>query len=1003
MFSPRMILSLAALALIALTACQPKSGSPASAASDGPSSAASAGSVAPASKGASAKSETDAVKPRLTRTTGVRKGKVMPTIQLTADEQQVQDDAVFLRIAMPADMATLMSRVNGDIVLQVEGDRHGFAVPAGEGRVPDRPLALVRLTGAQVPEKLTISWTTMAESYGAKGVQQRFEITTTGAAPQTTLAARFYRAAGAWFRRHGALGSQRTEPFYIFAGARLDAFGEAKRPGGRPETLRRNRRGDISSAMSLYTGWTSIEEALQADRGLRALGGGWPNPTVAIDSIKAVALPGHPWDVLIKEAGTPVIEPLAAWAPADFFYLHFSDLRQMVRLTEEVDTLITPIVRLLESRPGATRFAKRYERQLALKRSVLSKTFGHQAAKSVAIVASDPFLREGSDVSLLFHIKSRVLLESTLDGYAKAAIAERPDATVSSIQIGGHAVTVLSTPDRQIHRLQVAIEDVLIVSNSARAIERIVSAKAGKTTALSASGDFRYFRVRYPFSADEMGFAFISDAFVINAISPRAKILQARRVMASAAMASVNHAMLLHGWLQGTAAPSVKPAIALGLMAADDLKTPDGAPIVWTPTLGAASKVWGRPTALTPLIELDIDKATTDEAKAYERFERTYQQYWRGFIDPIGVRLMRRDDGGLDLDARMMPLIQRSEYAEVERAVGDVRLTVPAATSGLRLTMGVAAQSSLRRSLDQMGKHLTQKNDIGLNWLGDWVTIGLGDNGALWDAALSMGNVPVTGDRSGFRDGSKQGQVLVNFPLFLGAHVKDRFALIATLVAVKSFVNSVGPGMLTWEPDGEHSGVAIVTLKESITGEGIQLHYAVTKDAILLSFDRGTLHQLIDQALAGKPVATRTGKQETGTEGQAVLDFAPQADGFLPRAILGMLEAGNIPANRAAARAYAVLSRGRPGEPITDAMALAHLGMVPEHANGGTYRMGGQGIVTHSIYGSEFEPSWPELPVDGAPVTAFLKSLTRLRMSMGFEGEGISRGLHTTVRWARQK
>lgn len=1004
MFSSRMLSFLAALAL---TACNTPPVSPAGAppSSTGSGAAAASGaSAAPASTvGSPASVAANSVKPRFTRTTGARKSKTLPPIQLKADEQQVQDGAVFLRVAMPADMAGLISRVNGDAVLYVDGDRYGFAVPAAQGRVPDRPLALLRLVGTQVPEKISLTWTTMAEQNGADGVRQRLEVSTAGATVQTTLASRFYRAAGDWFRRHGALGSRRTEPFYIFAGARLDAFGEARRPGGTPETLRRNRRGDVSEAMSLYTGWTSIEEALQADRGLRAIGGGWTNPSIAIDSIKGVALPGHPWDELIAKAGPPIIEPLAAWVPADFFYLHFSDLRQMVRLTEEVDTLITPIIRLLEARPGATRFAKRYERQLALKRSVLSKTFGNQAAKSVAVVASDPFLREGSDVSLLFHIKSQVLLESTLDGYAKAAQRERSDATVKTLQIAGHAVTVLSTPDRQIHRHQVIVDDVLIVSNSARAVARIIAAKSGKTLALSKSGDFRYFRTKYPFNADEMGFAFISDAFVINAISPRAKILQARRVMASAAMAGVNHAMLLHGWLQGAAAPSVKPAMTLGLMAADDLKTPDGEALTWTPALGAASKIWGRPTALTPLIELDVDKATKAEAKAYERFERSYQQYWRGFIDPIGVRLTRRADGGLDLDARMMPLIQRSEYADVERAVGDVRLIVPPASNGLRLTMGVAAQSRLRRELDQLGKQMTQKNNIGLNWLGDWVTVGLGDNGALWDAALSMGNVPVSGDRSAYQDRSAQGRVLVNFPLYVGAHVKDRLALAATLLALKSVVNSVAPGTVKWDANGAHKEVAIVTLEESITGGGIKLHYAITKDAILFSLDRDTLTQLIDQALAGVPVASRTAKQETALEGQAVLDFAPQGNGYLARTILGMLESGNVPANRAAVRAYAALSRGRPGQPITDASALAHLGMVPEHANGGTYRMGDSGIVTHSIYGSEFEPSWPKLPVKGAPITAFLESLTRLRMSMGFEGEGISRGLHTTVRWARRK
>jgi hypothetical protein len=197
--------------------------------------------------------------------------------------------------------------------------------------------------------------------------------------------------------------------------------------------------------------------------------------------------------------------------------------------------------------------------------------------------------------------------------------------------------------------------------------------------------------------------------------------------------------------------------------------------------------------------------------------------------------------------------------------------------------------------------------------------------------------------------------------------------------------------------------VPIVTISESFTDpDGLKLHYAITKDQLLASLDRATLIGLIDAALDQPVIKSRTGLKESADEGQAIMDFKPKAGGYLGRTLLGMLELGAVGANRAGVRGYAALARGRPGETVDTARALAHLGMEPLHANGGTYGLGEDGMVAHSIYGSEFEPSWPPIPVQGAAATTFLETLVRLRMTVGFEGEGISRGLHSTVRWARR-
>ena len=43
-------------------------------------------------------------------------------------------------------------------------------------------------------------------------------------------------------------------------------------------------------------------------------------------------------------------------------------------------------------------------------------------------------------------------------------------------------------------------------------------------------------------------------------------------------------------------------------------------------------------------MDLNLEKVTPEEQGAYQRFADTYQTYWRGFIDPIGVQLTVTDD-----------------------------------------------------------------------------------------------------------------------------------------------------------------------------------------------------------------------------------------------------------------------------------------------------------------------------------------------------------------------
>ncbi len=946
--------------------------------------------------------------PVLTRGTGVREAEKRPALKVRGDAIQVGERATYLRVAMPAEMSSLVNGVllNGRILVQ--GKRYGLAVPAGEGRMSDRPLLYIRLVGkAKVADRLELTWHQPASHEGAPGqVQKLTVVDITDAPEEVNVRTRFYQSAASWFQRRG-----HGEAFNAFAAGRMRLLGGKGLTRTAPGQ-RRTRRSDVGDLMSFYTGWTSVEEALQTDRGLRVPLDYDATRNVPLADVEAVKLPGHPWDEMIEAVGgkeKTKIEPLAAYAPHDALYLHFHDLRTLVRLASDLDKLVTPVTRVLEERPGARHFVRRYEHQLAIERLGLAKTLGHVAAKGVALVTSDPFFREGTDLTLLFHLNNAKVLEAALASYEQRTRARRPDVAVSTYKVGEHEVRLLGTADRDVHQHRLRLNDVLVLSNSRAAVERIIAAKAGTLMPLAQSGDYRYFRTRYPYDRKtEDGFGFVSDAFVQHVISPRVKVLQARRMSAMADLYAVGFSTLLHGWLEGKAAGGLEAAIAGGLLERAELKHDDGGEaITFDVETGARSAKWGRPAALRPLVEMSLTHVNERERGAYKRFRSTYQRYWRGFIDPISVRV-RRTDKGVDLEAVMMPLIQLSDYNELERMVGRARIQPPELARGVRLTVALAKDSKLRGELDRMGRFATGSRDIGISWLGDWVMVGLGDRSGLWDLALSLGDIPTKEGRRAYADVERRKRVYDRVPVYAGAHVRDKLALAATLTALKGFVSSAAPGVAEWGEGASYRDVPTVVVREKLgeteTQRGIGLHYAIVKDVFVLSLDRGTLEQQIDAVLEGKTPKPAT-KDAKGAE-QSMLAIKPGGPkSWLSRTILGLLERGTVASTRSAYRAYEVLALGLrdtlPKDPAAlERRAIAYLGFSPGVAHGGHFELK-DGAVHHSLYGTEHAPAFPKLPIDGSPVTAFVAALDELRLTLSFEGEGTHRGLRSTLRWRR--
>lgn len=947
--------------------------------------------------------------PKLTAEVGKVTAEELPNESLKAQSVAVIDGHVYVKAACPSPLSfTQWSRPL--LHLNLQGSRHGV-VATTEGQL------FVRLVGEEVPDALKIEAFVGADRWRTRlKASKKLQVTLTDIkqAPaqsidkgQAGLDVLFFNAFAEAMDVRGRAGWGRRTPFHAFASERAKGLAGLKNHARGVPMPQRARRSDLGEMMSLYTGATSVEEALQADRGLW-LRGSDAARDIDVSTLHGVPLAEHPWeDMILETKKQPVIEALASRVPHDVLYLHFHDLRTASKLSDDVDKWITPAAELVEWRSGPSHLAEQYQQQLMLERTALSKNFGHLAVNGVALVVGDPFVREGTDIAVLFDVKNRTMLTTSLGRFQAHAKAKHADLGTETYTHDGVEIQHTSTPDGAVNQHRFELDGVIVVANTRSLSERLIAVQQKKAPALSESGDFRYMRTVYPHDAkSEDGFLFISDAFVTRTVSPTLRILQARRMAAKADLQAVGYAALLHGWLEGKPASDAEALIAAGILKKTELAHQGGGVIDYDPKVGASSVAWGRPQALAPLSSLSVDTISVVEKQAYERFRDTYQTYWRRFIDPIAVRIQRTDDR-LAFDARMLPLIEGSDYDELIRMVGRATVMPPKLKNSVQWTWALGSDARLRRELDGIGK-FTGMSQLSFGWLGDWVIVGAKGSSALWDMMIMTDMAPSTPKS---RDARKKlgdefmFQLADRFPLYVGAHIKNPVSLVATLAAIRGFVDQVAPDMVEWSDGAVVSGTKTVnitvSLPEGWSGGSFTLHYGMAGNVFLASLDEATLAELIIETKAGESARSPKGAGDSETDAQSHIgiELGPK-NGWLEKSLLSLLEGEVLHQRGAVYRDIEILARGL-GTLPTRAQALGFLGYEPAMVQGGQFELK-DGRIQHSLYGTETEPVLVAVPVKGAPLTDLVQSTKALDMSLEFEGEGRTRGLHVMLDWQRR-
>lgn len=766
-----------------------------------------------------------------------------------------------------------------------------------------------------------------------------------------------------------------------------------------------------SDLMRMMSGYDSVEAALRAKDGLRVT-----EPklsTIAISELKGPELPAHPWKKMLEglPAAAGTNEPLAAVVPADFYYVRAQSYDALQAMVDEADTWITPAAHLSE---GGQRYdlVERYRKQIGLTQSELTRVLGPSLIRDLALVGSDPFLRQGSDVTLVIRPKDPIALANALQ--AKLRIDFPAGVSQVSSTLGGVELIERTTADGVLHQYVVQLpkqgnrEPITLVSNSRGALTRILEVVQGKKPALGSEPDFEYMLRRDPGVPSEV-LAYAGDRFVSTSVSPAQRILDARRQLALGELRRAGYAAMLFALMEGRQPSSVAELQKSPWLKQNLLSHSNKEPIKFE--LGAAPRSsWGTPAALTPLADLPaLTHVSAQERDAYTSFSQSYQSVWSDRIDPIAGRFRVVREGNkrsLQGHVRILPIANNRDYQEVWSMAGSGQASTQPNMPGVYFTVGIGDDAKLRSEFSAQSRGLFGRR-LSLDWLGSWATIGMGDEPIVSQLIQEQGLAPeVPEERE--RDFEIE-DALKDLPAFAVIDIKNAGMAAIMITALRRMAEGSASDLLRWEKYDQYrdTGVTRVSFAE------VELYYSLTKTRLYMALQEGILHKLIDADLDGKPIATAVagagasrdrGARRGSTSavkptkdvdpragqgaGQGVFDFRMRNPSALLQAFGWAVETELRRETFKDARTVEMFLRGLSNLPEAEQQRVMthYFGSRIVTPEGAAFKLTPKG-VEDPVRGTAFHPKFADVPAPGSSLKAMLDALGNAHGLVAFDKE----------------
>jgi hypothetical protein len=433
--------------------------------------------------------------------------------------------------------------------------------------------------------------------------------------------------------------------------------------------------------------------------------------SVSIESLQGPTVRSHPWTDMLA-GRKPAMSPLAKCVPQDYYYVQFRSVNKMLGLLEQGDVWGTHLFSQTVRKAYRHDVRERVMQQLAIETSEVLRPFYDLAIQETAIVGSDPFVTEGSDVTLLFRLLQPAAFKTQMDTFLANAEKNTPGTRREQGAYRGISFVHLSSPDRKVHVYSAYPQkDLHVRSNSQVAFERVLdviaAADRSDTPALGDTDEFAYISTLLPYGADEEdGLVYLSDPFIRRLIGPQLKLTESRRRRCHNHLRMLGHACALYRTEHGRPPASLDELATAqcvpGLFNEGKFVCPCGGQYSLAAVgQGGVCSHHGSDHALRPCCEIPIKEVSSQEAEAYQQFVQEYSQYWRTYFDPIALRIQVTDKR-YRLETIVLPLIDNTLYSFLSEALGGEPQSLDLAPVPDRTIFSLGVKLDKTRLLQQM-------------------------------------------------------------------------------------------------------------------------------------------------------------------------------------------------------------------------------------------------------------------------------------------------------------
>src|SRR5207249_9509441 len=107
--------------------------------------------------------------------------------------------------------------------------------------------------------------------------------------------------------------------------------------------------------------------------------------------------------------------------PADNYYVRFRDAKSLLDFGELLDLWGTNLIHAFEFQSRDAFVRDRYERQLCLPSGRVAAAVRPEWVKGIALTGSDPYLVDGTDITVIFHLTEPKKFLADHDGFIREA------------------------------------------------------------------------------------------------------------------------------------------------------------------------------------------------------------------------------------------------------------------------------------------------------------------------------------------------------------------------------------------------------------------------------------------------------------------------------------------------------------------------------------------------------------------------------------------------------